>query len=182
MFNFSVAKPLLHCSLSIPFPPDALSKKKKSVYIDTHMLTVIFVMGGVGLWVSTHPYSPSRGTFMASSATRIHQKSFQARIYLPVCISTRRGVFLLLRKGVRQGGGRILSFRWKASCSSSGSLPLPQQREHFQDSWVVTAGREIYSFPHYIKTIVLQTACPLLRAVPRQSRLRGGKLPPKSGS
>lgn len=41
---------------------------------------------------------------MASSAMRIRQKSFQERIYLPVCISTRYGVFLHLRKGVRWWG------------------------------------------------------------------------------
>lgn len=40
---------------------------------------------------------------MASSAMRIRWNSFQARIYLPVCISMHCGIFILLRKEVRRG-------------------------------------------------------------------------------
>lgn len=40
---------------------------------------------------------------MASSAVRAHWQSFQARIYLPGCISTHCGIFLHGRKGVRWG-------------------------------------------------------------------------------
>lgn len=40
---------------------------------------------------------------MASSAVRVRWQSFQARIYLPGCISMHCGIFLHGRKGVRWG-------------------------------------------------------------------------------
>lgn len=62
-----------------------------------------FVTGRAALWLSTHPYSLARVTFMASSAVRVRWQSFQARIYLPGCISMHCGIFLRGRKAGRWG-------------------------------------------------------------------------------
>lgn len=168
MFNFLVSTPLLQCWLSIPPAPNTHPPKKPEAH------SPIFVTGGAGLWLSTRPYSLPRVTFMASSAMRVRWQSFQARIYLPGCISMHCGIFLHGKEECKVGEGRIQLFWWKVSCSSAGSLSLPQQYEHFQDSWATTAGTGIYSLPRWRKTIVLRPSSPCLRAVPCQARLQRG--------